>query len=621
MHLGDESFDIIFAGGGTTACVTAGRLAEADPSLKILIIEIGQHTKERQEHIQPGRCVRNLTTNKELFAFYQANPSTALAGRSVIVSSGKCLGGGSSVNFTNYTRAASSDYDDWENLYGNKGWSSKHLIPLLKNAETYQSEVHNSTHGTSGPIKVSQSNATIDIAKQFLHVAELYDKERILVNDINDFTTCNGYGRWARYIDINSGRRSDAAHGYIYSLEGKKHNIHILTQARVIRVLFEGIRAIGVEYIEEVENTENGVASVSIARASKMVLISAGAFGSSSILERSGIGAKHILEKNGIPQVVDLPGVGEHYMDHNVVLSPFFAVEHVDTMDIIYHGKEEELKPYVEEWARTGGGLMAQSGIDAGIKIRPIEKDLDDLGPEFRKRWNTHFAYAPDKPLLQIAPFTAYVGPHSEVPHRKCFTMEYIADYPLSTGHVHITTGLDPHGKLDFRSGFFDNPLDIAVLRWAYKKGREFARRMPSYRGEYGLGHPEFVNGSQAICQEADGPVSIDTPNILYTTEDDQAIDLFLRQTGNYKILTAHKKDTDLRCVVETTWHSMGTCAMKAREQDGVVDNRLNVYGVSCLKVVDCSIIPSNVGANTYNTAIAIGEKAALLVAEELHLY
>jgi len=143
-------YDIIFAGGGAAACVTAGRLAEANPSLKILIVEAGPHTRDEPNHIQPGRFYSCLN-RPETFTLHEANPSPALCDRAVIVPSGRTLGGGSSVNFQVYTRAAASDYDDWENVYGNKGWGSGHLIPLLKKAETYQAVSTNSTHGKSGP--------------------------------------------------------------------------------------------------------------------------------------------------------------------------------------------------------------------------------------------------------------------------------------------------------------------------------------------------------------------------------------------------------------------------------------------------------------------------------------
>ncbi|KAF9004051.1 GMC oxidoreductase-domain-containing protein [Cyathus striatus] len=594
-----ETYDIIFAGGGAVACITAGRLAQADPSLKILVIESGPHTQELQEHVQPGRYFSNLTLPGKTFTFHVAQPSDSLAGRSVIVPSGRCLGGGSSVNFTVYTRAAASDYDDWETVFGNKGWGSKELIPLLKKAETYQSEIFNSTHGTSGPIKASIAASEVNVAEQFLEVAVQYDKERTLAEDINDFTTTNKYGRWARYIDAESGRRSDAPHHYIYNqrLDG---NLRILDRKRVVRVIFEGNKAVGVEYVDDIVGDGTGRTRTSVVHASRLVVVSAGAFGSPAILERSGIGARSILEKNGIQVLVDLSGVGENYMDHNLIFAPYFATEDSDTMDALFRGSEEEVEPYVTQWKNEGKGLMAHNALDAGIKLRPTASELEELGPEFEERWKSYFANAPDKPVMLFAPFTAYVGLNPNTPRGKYFSMCYFTGYPVASGHVHITSGLDAYGRLNFKPGYLEDMADVVVLRWAYKKGREIARRMNAYRGELDLGHPEFPTESEAVPKPADGPVDMNTTKIKYTPEDDKAIDEYHRKT------------------VETTWHSVGTCAMKPRESGGVVDERLNVYGVRNLKVADCSITPGNVGANTYNTAIAIGEKSAVIIAEDL---
>jgi len=136
---------------------------------------------------------------------------------------------------------------------------------------------------------------------------------------------------------------------------------------------------------------------------------------------------------------------------------------------------------------------------------------------------------------------------------------------------------------------------------WGYKFSREIARRMPHFRGEPSALHPAFAPGSAAaVVEHAEGPVAFDTPRIEYSDEDERAIEAFARAT------------------VGTTWHSLGTCAMKPRERGGVVNSHLNVYGVRGLKIADLSIAPANISGNTYSTALVIGEKAAVIIAEEL---
>ncbi|KAG6902856.1 hypothetical protein C0995_010741 [Termitomyces sp. Mi166 len=602
VNSSDDHFDIIFAGGGAAACVTAGRLAQADPNLKILILEAGPLTKDMPNHVQPARYFQNLANPGETFTLHKGKPSPALAGREVIVPSARCLGGGSSVNFAMYTRAAASDYDDWEKVHQNPGWGSKHLIPLLKKAETYQADGDPETHGKSGPIKVSYASDA-NVASQFLEVAGKYDEGRKLTEDVNGFFTCNAYGRWPRYIDANTGRRSDTPHNYIYKYtDSENTGLTVRERRRVVRIIFENSYAVGVEHVSDNnprdESTRNPEPSVSYA--SRLIIVSAGAFGSPAILERSGIGGADVLKRNRIEQIVDLPGVGEHYMDHNLIFSPYFASEDANTLDAVFRGNKAQVESFATRWTQDGQGLMAQNGLDAGIKIRPNMKDLDEIGPEFKAKWTDYFEHALDKPVMWLGTFSAYAGNHPAAPWGKYFSATYYTEYPVSTGRVHISAGLDPHGKLDFEPGYLNHPADLAVLRWAYKRGRELARRMDIYRGEFVLGHPSFPNGSEAATSDFARPVEISAPDVSYSAEDDKAIDEYHRKT------------------VETTWHSIGTCAMKPREKGGVVDPRLNVYGVQNLKVADCSIAPANVGANTYSTALAIGEKAAVIIAEDL---
>ena len=118
--------------GGATACVIAGRLAQADPSLKILVLEAGPHTKDKIDHVQPGRYLKHLAPGSNTTTLHVSKPSEAIGGRNSYVHTGRCVGGGSAINWTMYNRAAASDYDDWEIEHDNPGWGSKKLIPLLQ---------------------------------------------------------------------------------------------------------------------------------------------------------------------------------------------------------------------------------------------------------------------------------------------------------------------------------------------------------------------------------------------------------------------------------------------------------------------------------------------------------
>ncbi|KAJ7275401.1 GMC oxidoreductase-domain-containing protein [Mycena haematopus] len=593
-----SDFDLIFAGGGTSGCLIAGRLISADPSLRILILEAGEDTRGLAAHIQPARYLSHLAPTSTTVSFNVSKPSQNLGGRSLVTPSGRCVGGGSSVNFAMYTRAAASDYDDWETVYGNRGWGSKNLIPLLQKTETYQVKAGEPTHGYSGPLKVSYGGAFTNVGQQFLDVAARYDTGRGATDDPNGLFTCNEYGLMLieyRWIDAKTGARSDAPHHFIYN-HLHNQNLKVLTGCRVKRVIFEGTRAVGVEYVGDTVLRPDASQTVHTARARRLVVVSAGAFGSPTILERSGIGGVDILRAHGVQPLADLPGVGRNYQDHNGIFPPFLASEDADTLDAFVRGDKDEEERLVAQWKSDGSGLLAHNGVDAGGKLRPNAEDLKELGSDFEGRWKSYFENAPDKPIIWIGPLSLYVGDPANPPPGKCYSLVYYTEYPVSRGQVHISSAEDANAPPDFDSGFLSHPADVAILRWGYKRSREFARRLGVYRGEYLPGHPAFADASAARCHGEAMPVDISASDIVYTDEDNEAIDAFTRK------------------FVQSTWHSLGTCAMKPRSEMGVVDERLNVYGVEGLKVA----APANVGANTNSTALVIGEKAAVLIAEDL---
>jgi alcohol oxidase len=186
------------------------------------------------------------------------------------------------------------------------------------------------------------------------------------------------------------------------------------------------------------------------------------------------------------------------------------------------------------------------------------------------------------------------------VPEAGYVTTGNYTAYPYSRGHMHIT-GPDVTDPLDFDPGYLSdkNDIDLKKQLWAYKKQREIMRRTAMYRGELGPGHPSFPDGSGAACVAVDAPLT-DVKDLEYSAEDDKAIEDWIRAN------------------VGTTWHSIATAKMAPREENGVVDRHLNVWGTKGLKLADLSIPPMNVGANTNNTAMVVGEKAADIIIKEL---
>ncbi|KAJ7770659.1 GMC oxidoreductase-domain-containing protein [Mycena metata] len=596
-HTIEAEYDLIFAGGGTAACVTAGRLATAFPDLSILVLERGATTKDKKEHIQPGQCITHLAPTSKTMEFNISKPSEHVAGRSSVVPCGRCVGGGSSVNFMMYNRPAASDFDAWEAEFGNVGWSSKDLIPLLQKAETYEIDPKKSTHGSDGPLKVSFASEISDLAKEFVEIGAKFEKNRPETDEGNalNVESINKFFIMPKWIS-KDGRRSDVPHAYIYNNPAKK--LSVFDGTLVHRVIIEDGVAVGVEYQFDNRVHESAPQDIRVVKARKLVVVAAGAMSSPLILERSGLGAKVVLEKAGVAVVAELAGVGENYQDHTLTIAPYIVDEKIKTLNPLWRGEPAAWGQALTEWENGGAGIMGTNYIDGLIKMRPYPEELPELGPDFLEIWNSTLANNPDKPLFWMSTAAAMLGDLAALPKLNFMCSAVLLGYPASRGRIHISSS-DPLAAPDFEAGFLSSPADVAALRWAYKKGREINRRLPSFRGVFFAGHPQFPEGSAALVEET-APVSLDAPKIVYSAEDDKAIDLYIRQ------------------VVVTAWHSCGTCAMKPLDKGGVVDSKLSVYGVKKLKVVDLSIMPSNVNSNTYSAAVAIAEKAAVIIAEEL---
>lgn len=165
--------------------------------------------------------------------------------------------------------------------------------------------------------------------------------------------------------------------------------------------------------------------------------------------------------------------------------------------------------------------------------------------------------------------------------------------YPYSRGEIH-TTGPDWQDDIAFDVGFLSDPdeFDLKTHVWAYKKQREIIHKTEMHAGEIAVSHPNWHAGS----------VGASSSTSHYAAEDDAVIEALIRQN------------------IKTCWHSMGTAKLAPFEAGGVVGNDLNVYFVSGLKVVDLSIVPENVAANTNGTALVIGEKGADIILKELGL-
>ena len=355
-------------------------------------------------------------------------------------------------------------------------------------------------------------------------------------------------------------------------------NLHLLLNTKVSRVLLgDNKKATGVEVIptpsaQPITNLSKPTPSTINAR--KLVIVSAGALGTPSILERSGIGAKDILSNAGVECLVDLPGVGENYQDHNLIMYPYkTSLQPDETLDGVLSGRLDIAKATAEK-----NPILGWNGIDVAAKLRPTNAEVEALGEDFKRKWERDFAPYPERPLMLLGAVSTFLGDHSILPAeagQQFVSMGTYTAYPYSRGSIHITSS-SPLVPAEFHAGFLRDDADVKALVWAYKKQREIYRRTNAYRGELEMGHPAFPDGSDAALVNGslkeDGFKSLEerraVAEIRYGEEDDAAIEKLVRQS------------------VETTWHSIGTCRLGKREEGGVLGPRLDVHGTKGLKVV-----------------------------------
>ncbi|RYP12067.1 hypothetical protein DL767_011505 [Monosporascus sp. MG133] len=584
--------DVIIVGGGCSGCIIAARLSDADSNLSILVVEGGTNNHDIPMLTHPAFLMSGLAPGNKYNLYYKANKSEALAGRELVVPSGGVLGGGSSVNLMVYTRAQRSDYDSWRM----PGWSANEMMSYMKKLETYHGPDEENRHGSEGPIHVSSDGyCSSRLQDDFINAAN--DAGWPEIPDLQTMDAVNGVQRAMRYVDPD-GKRQDTAHQYIHpKLEDGQHpNLHVLLESQVNHVVFDGKRAVGVEYQPNPAFQAMSQGLTQIVKARRMVVISCGALGTPLVLERSGIGDPDILSRAGVSTVANVPGVGRNYQDHQMVICSYdSSLTREETLDSVIRSGDLD----IERLIARNDPILGWNSVDAYCKLRPDETDIHGLGSEFEKAWRDEFQHQPDRPLMMASLSACFPANPDWLPEGQYFSIAAFTAYPFSRGHIHIT-GPALTDTPDFDTGIFSDPdgLDIKSHIWMYKKQRQISRRMRVFRGEVANTHPRFPVGSRASCTR--GPLPANAPDLEYDSEDEQAIEQWLRES------------------VGTTWHSLGTCKMAAREEGGVVDADLNVYGVEGLKVADLSIPPTNIAANTANAAMAIGEKAADIITKEL---
>jgi choline dehydrogenase len=305
--------DYVIIGGGSAGCVVASRLSE-DRETSVLLIEEGARDSSPYIHI-PGAYYK--TAQGDLLKRYQWD-SPPSQGRDTVQTmvQASVLGGGSSVNAMIYIRGVPADYDGWE-ASGATGWSYSDVLPFFKRAE-HNNRFCNETHAVGGPVGVSDPDYIHYLSRVWLLAGQ---QAGLPLNP--DFNSGTTVGCGVYQLNTRNGWRSSAAVAYLGRAK-RRTNLTIRTRALATRILFDGRRAIGVEFACR--------GKVLRAMSRREVILSAGSIISPKLLMLSGVGDPASLEPHGVSVRHALPGVGQNLQDH-IEASLVYQLKNVDSYD------------------------------------------------------------------------------------------------------------------------------------------------------------------------------------------------------------------------------------------------------------------------------------------------
>ena len=295
-------YDFVIVGGGSAGCVLANRLT-ADGSNRVLVMEAGRPDYPWDVFVHMPAALTFPIGNRFYDWKYESEPEPAMNGRRIYHARGKVLGGSSSINGMIFQRGNPLDYERWAGDAGMESWDYAHCLPYFRRMENAMAAAADDEHrGRSGPLVLERGPATNPLFGAFFEAVQQAGFR--LTGDVNGYRQ-EGFGAFDR--TVHRGRRVSASGAYLRPVLDRP-NLEVVTRAFVTRVLFNGTRAVGVEYIPR-------RGAPLLVRAGEVILCG-GAFNSPQLLQVSGVGPAPVLRKAGVEVRHDLPGVGEHLQDH-----------------------------------------------------------------------------------------------------------------------------------------------------------------------------------------------------------------------------------------------------------------------------------------------------------------
>ena len=351
--MGPSSYDFVVIGGGSAGCCLANRLT-ADPSNQVLVLEAGRPDYIWDVFIHMPGALTFPIGSRFYDWKYESEPEPFMHGRRIYHARGKVLGGSSSINGMIFQRGNPLDYERWAGDPGMETWDYAHCLPYFKRMESCLAAADDDPfRGHDGPLVLERGPAANLLFGAFFEAVRQAGYP--LTDDVNGYRQ-EGFAPFDR--NIHRGRRLSASRAYLPPIS-RRRNLDVRCRAFVTRILFEGNRAVGVEY-------RSGTGSTRRVRAGEVVLCG-GAINSPQVLQVSGVGNADELKRVGVDTVHDLPGVGENLQDHLEVY-----VQHACTQPV-------SMAPYLKwryrpwigfQWLFLRKGPGATNHFEAGGFVR-----------------------------------------------------------------------------------------------------------------------------------------------------------------------------------------------------------------------------------------------------------